>query len=46
MIRIAAHSYKINSITLETERDTAPVMSAAEAEFKMILAATKYLGFP
>jgi predicted deacylase len=46
MIRIAAHSYKINSITLETERDTTPVMSAAEAEFKMILAATKYLGFP
>lgn len=46
MIRIASHNYGINSITLETERDTTPLMSAAEAEFKMILAATKYLGFP
>jgi predicted deacylase len=46
MIRIASHNYGINSITLETERDTTPLISAAEAEFKMILAATKYLGFP
>jgi len=46
MIRIAAHSYGINSITLETERDTTPVMSGAEAEFKMIHAAAEYLGFP
>ena len=37
MIRVAAHSYGINSITLETERDTTPVMTAADAEFKMIL---------
>ena len=46
MIRDAAHSYGINSITLETERDTAPVMTAAMAEFKMLLAAVTYLGFP
>ncbi len=46
MIRIASHNYGINSITLETERDTTPVNSAAEAEFKLILAAAEYLGFP
>jgi predicted deacylase/methionine-rich copper-binding protein CopC len=46
MIRDAAHSYGINSITLETERDTTPVMTAAMAEFKMLIAAVTYLGFP
>jgi len=46
MIRDAAHSYGMNSITLETERDTTPVMVAATAEFKMLLAAMTYLGFP
>ncbi len=46
MIRIASHSYGINSITLETKRDNTPIMSAAQAEFKMILAAAEYLGFP
>jgi uncharacterized protein len=46
MIRDSAHSYSINSITLETERDSSSVMVAAETEFKMILAATQYLGFP
>ena len=46
MIRYASHIYGVNSITLETERDSAGVMAAAEAEFKMILAATRYLGFP
>ena len=46
MIRLAAHSYGINSITIETERDTTPIMTAADAEFKMILAAAQYLGFP
>lgn len=46
MIRVAAHSYGINSITLESERDTTPIMTAADAEFKKILAAAQYLGFP
>lgn len=46
MIRVSAHNYGINSITLETERDSTPVMTAANAEFKMILAAAQYLGFP
>jgi len=45
MIRVAAHSYGINSITLETERDSAPVLTAAIAEYRMIVAATHYLGF-
>jgi uncharacterized protein len=45
MIRIAAHNYGINTITLETERDSTPVMTAAQVEYKMILAATHYLGF-
>jgi uncharacterized protein len=46
MIRYSAHSYGINSITFETERDNIPVMDASNAEYKMIKAATKYLGFP
>ena len=46
MIRYSAHLYGINSITLETERDNAPVMDAANAELKMIKAGTQYLGFP
>jgi predicted deacylase len=46
MIRYASHIYGVNSITLETERDNSHIIAAAEAEFKMILAATKYLGFP
>lgn len=46
MIRDAAHSYGINSITFEVERDTTPVMTAAAAEFKMILASATYLGLP
>jgi hypothetical protein len=46
MIRYAAHSKGINSITIETERDSSSVMKAAEAEFKMILSAARYLGFP
>ena len=46
MIRDAAHSYGINSITLEVERDDAPVMTASLAEYKMLTAATQYLGFP
>jgi uncharacterized protein len=46
MIRVSAHHYRINSITLETERDNTTVMTAANAEFKMILAAAQYLGFP
>jgi predicted deacylase len=46
MIRVSSHNYGINSITLETERDNTPVMTAANAEFKMILAAAQYLGFP
>lgn len=46
MIRVSAHHYGINSITLETERDNTPVMTAANAEFKMILSAAQYLGFP
>jgi len=45
MIRIAAHNHGINTITLETERDSTPVMTAAMVEYKMILAATHYLGF-
>jgi predicted deacylase len=46
MIRYSAHQYGINSITLETERDNIPVMDAVNAEYKMIHAGTKYLGFP
>jgi len=46
MIRYAAHGKGINSITLETERDSSSIMMTAEAEFKMILSAAKYLGFP
>ena len=46
MIRDAAHSYGINSITLEVERDDTPVMTASMAEYKMLTAATQYLGFP
>ena len=46
MIRDAAHSYGINSITLETERDNLPVMTAAMAEYKMLIAAATYLGLP
>lgn len=46
MIRDAAHSHGINSITLEVEKDNTPVMTAAMAEFKMLRAAARYLGFP
>jgi uncharacterized protein len=46
MIRYTAHKIGISSITLETERDNISVMVAAEAEYKMILSATKYIGFP
>lgn len=46
MIRYQAHKYGINTLTFETERDNLPVNVAAESEFKMILAAVQYLGFP
>jgi uncharacterized protein len=46
MIRVASHTYGVNSITLETERDSAPVLTAANTEYKMIIAACKYLGLP
>ena len=46
MIRVASHSYGVNSITLETERDSTPIITSAIAEFKMINVACKYLGLP
>jgi hypothetical protein len=46
MIRVASHSYGVNSITLETERDSTPIITSAIAEFKMTNAACKYLGLP
>ena len=46
MLRNYAHSKGINTLTFEVERDSIPTMQAAETEFKMILAACGYLGFP
>lgn len=45
MIRVASHRYGINTITLETERDSAAVLTAAQAEYRMIVAAMHYLRF-
>ncbi|MCE5214158.1 MAG: succinylglutamate desuccinylase/aspartoacylase family protein [Methanobacterium sp.] len=46
MIRNYANSKGINSITIEVERDNIPTATAAETEFKLIIAAAQYLGFP
>lgn len=46
MIRCFARINGINCITLEVERDSIPTTSAASMEYKLIVAAVKYLGFP
>ncbi|HTX61166.1 MAG TPA: Ig-like domain-containing protein [Methanobacterium sp.] len=46
MLRCYASSLGINTITMEVERDTVPTTTAASTEYKMIMAAVKYLGFP
>lgn len=46
MIRDQTFKYKINTITLEVERDTTPTLNAANTEFKMINAAMKFFHFP
>lgn len=46
MLRCYASSQGINTLTIEVERDTVPTTNAACAEYKIIMAAAKYLGFP
>lgn len=46
MLRCYAGSLGINTLTIEVERDTIPTTTAASAEYKMVMAAAKYLGFP
>jgi len=46
MVRAEALKYKINTITMEVERDTAPTLVSAATEFKMIKAAMKFFKFP
>lgn len=46
MVRAQAFKYKINTITMEVERDTASTIVSAATEFKMIKAAIKFFKFP
>ena len=46
MVRAQAFKYKINTITMEVERDTASTIVSAATEFKMIKAAMKFFKFP
>lgn len=46
MVRAQAFKYKINTITMEVERDTASTIVSAETEFKMVKAAMKFFKFP
>jgi len=46
MVRAQAFKYKINTITMEVERDNAPTLVSAATEFKMIKAAMKFFNFP
>jgi hypothetical protein len=46
MVRAEAFKYKISTITMEVERDTASTMVSADTEFKMIKAAMKFFKFP
>jgi uncharacterized protein len=46
MLRAEAFKYKISTITMEVERDTASTMVSAYTEFKMINAAMKFFKFP
>lgn len=46
MIRNCAKIFSINTLCFEVERDTIPTMTSANVEYKMIMAAAEYLGFP
>jgi hypothetical protein len=46
MVRAESFKYKISTITMEVERDTASTIVSAETEFKMIKAAMKFFKFP
>lgn len=46
MMRHYANSFGINTLTLEVERDSTPTMTSANAEYRLLMAAVKYLGFP
>lgn len=46
MIRIVAHKAGINTITVEVERDSIATSTAAATEYKLLLAACQFLGFP
>ena len=46
MVRAQAFKYKINTITMEVERDTTSTIVSAATEFKMIKAAMKFFKFP
>jgi predicted deacylase len=46
MVRNYAKSFGINTLTLEVERDSTPTMTAANAEYLLILAGVNYLGLP
>ena len=46
MVRTEAFKNGINTITLEVERDGIATTTAAATEFKMIIGAVRYFGFP
>ncbi|MTK64242.1 MAG: hypothetical protein F8N15_06940 [Methanobacterium sp.] len=46
MVRAEAFKYKINTITMEVERDTASTIVYAAKEFRMIKSSMKFFQFP